>query len=126
MEQVSNHPVANRDETSVLESSEPDPAAFQEQVYQATLLTFEYNILDLSVVTKKIMFNVCISQVSLLFAEWYRIYELPGVNDQLSARFVLQLQKNGLLKADDTSDRFFRRLLVIIFQPKCAYMDTQI
>ncbi|KAK1408886.1 hypothetical protein QVD17_41009 [Tagetes erecta] len=79
---VSNHPVANREETSVLESSEPDPAGFQEQV-------------------------------SLLFAEWYRIYELPGVNDQLSARFVLQLQKNGLLKADDTSDRFFRRLLDI-------------
>nr|XP_043622240.1 CCR4-NOT transcription complex subunit 1-like [Erigeron canadensis] len=49
--------------------------------------------------------------VSHLFAEWYRIYELPGVNDQASARFVLQLQQTGLLKADDTSDRFFRRLL---------------
>ncbi|KAI3693882.1 hypothetical protein L1987_76837 [Smallanthus sonchifolius] len=79
---VSNHLVASRDDTSVMESSEPDPAAFQEQV-------------------------------SLLFAEWYRIYELPGVNDQLSARFVLQLQQSGLLKADDTSDRFFRRLLDI-------------
>ena len=53
---------------------------------------------------------VCMLQVSLLFAEWYRIYEHP--NDQMSARFVLQLQQNGLLKADDTSDRFFRRLLV--------------
>ncbi|KAI3741197.1 hypothetical protein L1987_58865 [Smallanthus sonchifolius] len=79
---VANHPVASRDDASVLESSEPDPAAFQEQV-------------------------------SLLFAEWYKIYELPGVNDQLTARFVLQLQQNGLLKADDTSDRFFRRLLDI-------------
>ncbi|XP_076942862.1 uncharacterized protein LOC143612873 [Bidens hawaiensis] len=79
---AANHVVASKDETSVLESSEPDPAAFQEQV-------------------------------SLLFAEWYKIYELPGVNDQLTARFVLQLQQNGLLKADDTSDRFFRRLLYI-------------
>ncbi|GKB01494.1 CCR4-NOT transcription complex subunit 1 isoform X1 [Tanacetum coccineum] len=52
-------------------------------------------------------------KVTQLFAEWYRIYELPGVNDQLSARFVLQLQKNGYLKADDTSDRFFRWLLDI-------------
>ncbi|KAD3069237.1 hypothetical protein R6Q59_016720 [Mikania micrantha] len=77
---VANHPAASRDDTNILESSEPDPAAFQEQV-------------------------------SLLFAEWYKIYELPGVNDQLTARFVLQLQQNGLLKADDTSDRFFRRLL---------------
>ncbi|GKG58249.1 hypothetical protein Tco_0592028, partial [Tanacetum coccineum] len=45
--------------------------------------------------------------VTQLFAEWYRIYELPGVKDQLSAHFVLQLQQNGYLKADDTSDRFF-------------------
>ncbi|KAK1420125.1 hypothetical protein QVD17_21468 [Tagetes erecta] len=80
---VANYPVASsRDDSIVLESSEPDPAAFQEQV-------------------------------SLLFAEWYKIYELPGVNDQLTARFVLQLQQNGLLKADDTSDHFFRRLLDI-------------
>ncbi|KAI3681521.1 hypothetical protein L6452_36320 [Arctium lappa] len=77
---VANHPVASRDDSNALESSEPDPAGFHEQV-------------------------------SMLFAEWYRIYELPGVNDAISARFVLQLQQNGLLKADDTSDRFFRRLL---------------
>ncbi|KAJ0736881.1 putative CCR4-Not complex component, Not1, MIF4G-like domain superfamily [Helianthus annuus] len=81
-QKVSTLLVSSRDDAGVLESSEPDPAAFQEQV-------------------------------SLLFAEWYRIYELPGVNDQLSARFVLQLQQNGLLKADDTSDRFFHRLLDI-------------
>ncbi|KAL4562855.1 hypothetical protein LXL04_026886 [Taraxacum kok-saghyz] len=74
--QVGSH----RDEMGSLESSEPDPAGFHDQV-------------------------------SLLFAEWYRIYEHP--NDQISARFVLQLQQNGLLKADDTSDRFFRRLLEI-------------
>ncbi|CAI9292306.1 unnamed protein product [Lactuca saligna] len=77
---VASHLVAGRDDMSALESSEPDPAGFHDQV-------------------------------SLLFAEWYRIYEHP--NDQMSARFVLQLQQNGLLKADDTSDRFFRRLLEI-------------
>ncbi|KAI3711268.1 hypothetical protein L2E82_41237 [Cichorium intybus] len=77
---VASHLVAGRDDISALESSEPDPAGFHDQV-------------------------------SLLFAEWYRIYEHP--NDQISARFVLQLQQNGLLKADDTSDRFFRRLLEI-------------
>ncbi|KAJ9558076.1 hypothetical protein OSB04_012690 [Centaurea solstitialis] len=77
---VANHPVASRDDSSALESSEPDPAGFHEQV-------------------------------SMLFTEWYRIYEHPGVND--AARFVLQLQQNGLLKADDASDRFFRRLLEV-------------
>ncbi|XP_027108902.2 uncharacterized protein [Coffea arabica] len=49
-------------------------------------------------------------QVSMLFAEWYRICELPGANDGACAHYVLQLQHNGLLKGDDTSDRFFRRL----------------
>lgn len=40
MEQVANYPVASRDDTIVLESSEPDPAAFQEQAYKADLLAF--------------------------------------------------------------------------------------
>ncbi|XP_071726639.1 uncharacterized protein [Rutidosis leptorrhynchoides] len=52
-------------------------------------------------------------QVSRVFADWYRINELPGVNDQIAARFVLQLQQTGLLKADDVSDHFFRILLDI-------------
>ncbi|XP_071698546.1 uncharacterized protein [Rutidosis leptorrhynchoides] len=70
-----------RDDTNVLDSSEPDPA-FRDQA-------------------------------SRVFAEWVRIYELPGVNDQLVARFVLQLQQSGLMKPDDVSDRLFRCLLDI-------------
>ncbi|KAL6569340.1 hypothetical protein OROMI_013854 [Orobanche minor] len=50
-------------------------------------------------------------QVSVLFAEWYQICELPGVNDAACARYVLHLQQRGLLKGDDTSDRFFRRIM---------------
>ncbi|XP_010258903.1 PREDICTED: CCR4-NOT transcription complex subunit 1 isoform X3 [Nelumbo nucifera] len=49
-------------------------------------------------------------QVSVLFAEWYRICELPGTNDAAYTHYISQLQQNGLLKADDMSDRFFRIL----------------
>ncbi|KAK2981457.1 hypothetical protein RJ640_017479, partial [Escallonia rubra] len=73
-------PVASREEYSILEAVEPDPAGFREQV-------------------------------SMLFAEWYRICELPGANDAACAHYVLQLQQSGLLKGDDMSDRFFRRLM---------------
>ncbi|KAM7472074.1 hypothetical protein LguiA_010257 [Lonicera macranthoides] len=50
-------------------------------------------------------------QVSMLFAEWYRICELPGANDAACAHFVLQLLQSGLLKGDAISDRFFRCLM---------------
>ncbi|KAK4414642.1 CCR4-NOT transcription complex subunit [Sesamum alatum] len=50
-------------------------------------------------------------QVSVLFAEWYQICELPGANDAACARFVLHLQQRGLLKGDEISDRFFRRIM---------------
>ncbi|GFS35542.1 transcription regulator [Actinidia rufa] len=46
----------------------------------------------------------------MLFAEWYRICELPGTNDAACAHYILQLQQSGLLKGDDISDRFFRCL----------------
>ncbi|XP_017218466.1 uncharacterized protein LOC108195949 isoform X2 [Daucus carota subsp. sativus] len=50
-------------------------------------------------------------QVSMLFAEWYRICELPGPKDSASARYVVQLMQSGLLNGDDMSDRFFRLLM---------------
>ncbi|KAK7277081.1 hypothetical protein RIF29_18231 [Crotalaria pallida] len=71
---------ANREDLTVVESVEPDPAGFREQV-------------------------------SMYFAEWYRICELPGPNDTASAHFLLQLQQNGVLKGDDVTDRFFRLLM---------------
>lgn len=49
----------------------------------------------------------------MLFAEWYRICEIPGANDATHAHYILQLNQSGLLKGDETSDRFFRRLTVI-------------
>lgn len=71
---------SGRDDYSAgLESIEPDPAGFRQQV-------------------------------SMLFADWYRICEHPVSNDAAVAHYVLQLQQNGLLKGDDTSDRFFRLL----------------
>ncbi|KAL6965062.1 hypothetical protein U1Q18_036119 [Sarracenia purpurea var. burkii] len=70
---------ASKEDYNVVESVEPDPVGFREQV-------------------------------SMLFAEWYRICELPGANDSACAHFILQLQQNGLLKGDDMSDRFFRCL----------------
>lgn len=48
----------------------------------------------------------------MLFAEWYRICELPGPKDAVSACYVSQLMKSGLLKGDDMSDRFFRLIMV--------------
>lgn len=49
----------------------------------------------------------------MLFAEWYRICELPGPKDSASARYVVQLMQSGLLNGDDMSDRFFRLLMVL-------------
>ncbi|XP_047948828.1 CCR4-NOT transcription complex subunit 1-like [Salvia hispanica] len=50
-------------------------------------------------------------QVFGLFAEWYQICELPGANDVACARHVSLLQQRGLLKGDDMTDRFFRRIM---------------
>ncbi|KAA8539793.1 hypothetical protein F0562_026485 [Nyssa sinensis] len=49
-------------------------------------------------------------QVSVLFTEWYQIYELHGTNDAACTRFISQLQQSGYLNGDDLSDRFFRLL----------------
>ncbi|XP_059666940.1 uncharacterized protein LOC132312554 isoform X2 [Cornus florida] len=49
-------------------------------------------------------------QVSVLFAEWYQISELPGTNDVSCTHFISQLQQSGYLNGDDMSDRFFRLL----------------
>uniref|UniRef100_A0A6N2L7C3 CCR4-NOT transcription complex subunit 1 n=1 Tax=Salix viminalis TaxID=40686 RepID=A0A6N2L7C3_SALVM len=50
-------------------------------------------------------------QVSKLFAEWYRICELPGGSDAASTHYISQLHQNGLLKGDEMTDRFFRVLM---------------
>ncbi|KHG29327.1 CCR4-NOT transcription complex subunit 1 [Gossypium arboreum] len=47
-------------------------------------------------------------QVSMLFAEWYQICELPGANDGPCNHYIVQLHQNGLLKGDDMTERFFR------------------
>ncbi|EPS67619.1 hypothetical protein M569_07155, partial [Genlisea aurea] len=52
-------------------------------------------------------------KVSALFGEWYQICELSGGSDAACARFVLHLQQRGLLKGDDTTDRFFRRIMEV-------------
>ncbi|KAB2002732.1 hypothetical protein ES319_D11G085800v1 [Gossypium barbadense] len=50
-------------------------------------------------------------QVSMLFAEWYQICELPGANDGPCNHYIVQLHQNGLLKGDDTTERFFRIIM---------------
>ncbi|XP_050238653.1 uncharacterized protein LOC126688113 isoform X2 [Mercurialis annua] len=75
----SNQLTSNREEHVIVDSAEPDPAGFREQV-------------------------------SMLFADWYRICELPGANDAASNHYILQLHQNGLLKGDDMTERFFRIL----------------
>lgn len=71
--------VVSREDFSNVESVEPDPAGFREQV-------------------------------SKLFADWYRICELPGANDVACANYIVQLHQNGLLKGDEMTERFFRLL----------------
>ncbi|CAL5364196.1 unnamed protein product [Camellia sinensis] len=51
------------------------------------------------------------SGVSMLFAEWYKIYELHGTNEATCTRFLSQLQQTGYSNGDDMSDRFFRHLM---------------
>jgi CCR4-NOT transcription complex subunit 1 len=51
-------------------------------------------------------------QVALLFDEWARICDSPGSNDKAYAVYLSQLQHLGMLKGDDSSDRFFRILVV--------------
>ncbi|CAL5366920.1 unnamed protein product [Camellia sinensis] len=50
-------------------------------------------------------------QVSTLFAEWYKIYELHGTNEATCTRFLSQLQQSGYFNGDDMSDRFFHHLM---------------
>ncbi|KAK6936303.1 CCR4-NOT transcription complex subunit 1, HEAT repeat [Dillenia turbinata] len=58
-------------------------------------------------------------QVSMLFAEWYRMSELHGTNDAACTHFIAQLQQNGFLNGDDVSERFFR-LLTELSVAHCA------
>ncbi|KAK1364557.1 CCR4-NOT transcription complex subunit 1 [Heracleum sosnowskyi] len=91
--QATGHSAASREEYNLLDSVEPDPVGFRDQV-------------------------------SMLFAEWYRICELPGPKDAASARYVLQLMQSGLLKGDDMSDRFFR-LLMELSVSHCLQLNQQ-
>lgn len=114
------------DELTVVDSSdavmkvryvEPDPAGFQKQVSWARLWQ-ENMILVVSLRTCFLLYIlssvfVCMVQVSILFAEWYQICELPGENDAACTRYVLQLHQTGLLKGDEKTESFFRILTVI-------------
>ncbi|KAG0490342.1 hypothetical protein HPP92_007205 [Vanilla planifolia] len=50
-------------------------------------------------------------QVSMVFAEWCRICDLHTATDSSYALYLSQLQQTGLLKGDETTDRFFRILM---------------
>lgn len=53
-------------------------------------------------------------QVSTLFENWYQICEVSGANETACSQYVLHLHQTGLLKGDDTTESFFRILLVIL------------
>ncbi|KAL5812656.1 hypothetical protein ACOSQ3_027606 [Xanthoceras sorbifolium] len=63
-------------------------------------------------------------QVSAIFREWYKIYELRGTNDGACTHFITQLQQSGYLNGDDMSDRFFR-LLMDISVAHCLSSEMQ-
>ncbi|KAH8935189.1 hypothetical protein BDL97_17G016600 [Sphagnum fallax] len=64
-------------------------------------------------------------QVALLFDEWARICDSPGSNDKAYAVYLSQLQHLGMLKGDDSSDRFFR-ILVELAVAHCLNTELQL
>ncbi|KAL8537962.1 hypothetical protein ACS0TY_000054 [Phlomoides rotata] len=115
-------PGTSREEYNATDLVDSDPAGFQEQFFpvdqgsskpllpKATVLPGtsreEYNGTDL-VDSDPAGFQ---EQVSVLFADWYNICELPGANDAACARYALHLQQRGLLKGDETQFVFSARL----------------
>ena len=55
-----------------------------------------------------------VRQVSTLFKNWYQVCEVSGANETACSEYVLHLYQTGLLKGDDTTESFFRILLVIL------------
>jgi len=47
-------------------------------------------------------------KVTQLFDEWMSIYELPHQNDKQYASFISQLQQQGMVKGDETTDNVFK------------------
>ncbi|CAG8484109.1 12575_t:CDS:10 [Ambispora gerdemannii] len=47
-------------------------------------------------------------QLSIVFAEWVRIYQHPTSNEKTFTNFIVQLQNQGILKGDEISSMFFR------------------
>ncbi|CAK9867154.1 unnamed protein product [Sphagnum jensenii] len=64
-------------------------------------------------------------QVAVLFDEWARICDSPGSNDKAYAVYLSQLQHLGMLKGDDSSDRFFR-ILVELAVAHCLNTELQL
>ncbi|GAY41902.1 hypothetical protein CUMW_062890 [Citrus unshiu] len=107
--EIVRNPAANANASSGATTAKDDKArqSKDKKAYSHTTANREdYNIPE-SVDPDPVGFP---EQVSMLFAEWYQICELPGSNDAACTRYVLQLHQNGLLKGDDMTDRFFRRL----------------
>jgi CCR4-NOT transcription complex subunit 1 len=47
-------------------------------------------------------------KVTQLFKEWMQIYEQPHQNDKQYASFISQLQQQGMVKGDETTDNVFK------------------
>jgi CCR4-NOT transcription complex subunit 1 len=47
-------------------------------------------------------------KVTQLFEEWMQIYEQPHQNDKQYASFISQLQQQGMVKGDETTDNVFK------------------
>ncbi|KAF8697905.1 hypothetical protein HU200_035402 [Digitaria exilis] len=46
-------------------------------------------------------------KVAVLFSEWCQICDHPAMGDSVYSHYIVQLQQNGLLKGDDSTERFF-------------------
>lgn len=69
-----------------------------------------YTFLGVCLSTDAFVFVV---QVAIIFDKWHQICNFSSENDDACTGFVLHLHQSGLLKGDDITDSFFRKLTVI-------------
>nr|CAB3500171.1 unnamed protein product [Digitaria exilis] len=56
-------------------------------------------------------------KVAVLFSEWCQICDHPAMGDSVYSHYIVQLQQNGLLKGDDSTERFFFSLTSVDLGP---------
>jgi CCR4-NOT transcription complex subunit 1 len=65
-------------------------------------------------------------KVTQLFEEWMSIFELPVQNDKQYASFISQLQQQGMVKGDETTDHVFRVMVELAIDSCTFHADGSI